>query len=67
MYEFRPDLVVDLETAKKLKSQGYSDPTEYYYLDKDLPRCPKGLKKTKNGEKINHNGFDEFIYSAPFK
>lgn len=57
--------IVDLEFAKRLKAEGYSKPTEYYWLDKDLPFVEKGLKKTKNGEKINHNKYDDYIYSAP--
>lgn len=57
--------IVDLELAKRLKTEGYHKPTEYYWLDRDLPFCPRGLKKTKNGKKMNHNKFDEFIYSAP--
>ena len=57
--------LVNLELAKRLKEEGYSKPTEYYYLDKDLPFLSKGLKRTKNGEKMNHNAYDDFIYSAP--
>ena len=57
--------IVDLEFAKRLKAEGYSKPTEYYWQDKDLSFVKKGLKKTKNGEKMNHNEYDEFIYSAP--
>ncbi len=57
--------LVSLEIAKELKSQGYHKPCEFYYLDKDLPFCPKGLGQTKHGRKINHNRFDDFIYSAP--
>jgi len=56
---------VDLDFAKQLKAEGYWRPTEYFYQDIDLPHCKKGLKKTKNGLKINHNNFDVFIYSAP--
>jgi len=57
--------LVDLELAKRLKEEGYSIPTQYYYQDKDLPYSSKGLKKMKNDEKLNHNSFDDFIYSAP--
>jgi len=57
--------IVDLEFAKRLKAEGYSKPTEYYWQDKDLPFVKKGLKRNKHGEKINNNEFDEFIYSAP--
>ena len=59
--------IVELEFAKILKKLGYWRPTEYFYQDVDLPFCEKGLKNTKNGEKINHNSFDDFIYSAPTK
>lgn len=37
--------IVSLEIAKELKKNGYSEPTEYYWLDKDLPFCAKGLYK----------------------
>lgn len=57
--------VVNLAIAKQLKERGFSTPTEYYYLDRDLPFVDQGLKCTKNNEKINHNQYDEFIYSAP--
>lgn len=57
--------LVNLEMAKKLKSQGYKKPCEFFYLEIDLPFVKKGLKQTKNGKKMNHNRFDEFIYSAP--
>tara|TARA_Y100001937_G_C6908380_1_gene236455 strand:- start:60 stop:350 length:291 start_codon:yes stop_codon:yes gene_type:complete len=56
---------VDLELAKRLKEEGYSKPCEYYWQDRDLPFSLSGLKATKNGEKINHNRYDDFIYSAP--
>ena len=56
---------VDLELAKKLKAEGYSRPCNAYWLDTDLPFCEKGLKRMKNSEEINHNEYDEFIYSAP--
>lgn len=57
--------LVDLEMAKSLKEKGYDKPCEYYFLDKDVPYVEKGLKKTKNGELLNHNAYDDFIYSAP--
>jgi len=56
---------VDLEFAKRLKAEGYSKPCEYYWQDRVLSFSPSGLKKTKNGQKINHNQYDDFIYSAP--
>lgn len=58
--------VVDLETAKYLKSIGYNKPTYYYWLDRDLVCLEKGLKRVKmKARRMNHNRFDEFIYSAP--
>jgi hypothetical protein len=57
--------LVDLELAKRLKSEGYTKPTEFYWQDKDLSFVKSGLKCTKNGEKMNHNKYDDFIYSAP--
>jgi hypothetical protein len=57
--------IVDLDVAKEIKKIGFSLPTEYYWLDKDLPFVKKGLKRNKHGEKINNNEFDEYIYSAP--
>lgn len=59
--------LVSLNEAKFLKELGFKKPTEYYYLDKDLKYIDRGLNKTKNGRKINHNRYDEFIYSAPTK
>ena len=56
---------VDLELAKKLKVEGYSKPCEYFWQEKDLTFSPSGLKKTKAGKKMNHNIYDDFIYSAP--
>lgn len=57
--------LVDLELAKRLKEKGYSKPCEYYWQAADLPFSVSGLKKTKKGEKMNHNIYDEYIYSAP--
>jgi len=57
--------IVDLDFAKVLKAEGFNVPTEFFYRDKDLPCLPKGLGRTKNGKKMNHNRFDDFIYSAP--
>lgn len=60
--------VVDLETAKYLKTEGFNIPTYHYWLDKDLPFVNKGLKRVKYGKRrMNHNKYDEFIYSAPTK
>ena len=58
--------VVDLETAKRLKNLGYDKPSHWYWLDKDLPYANKGLKRVDAGKRrINHNKYDDFIYSAP--
>jgi hypothetical protein len=60
--------VVVLETAKKLKEFGFSEPTYYYWLDGDVPFVWSGLKRVKLGdEPMNHNSYDEIIYSAPTK
>ncbi len=56
---------VHLELAKRLKLEGYSKPTLFYYQDKDLPYSKSGLKRVKNNDELNHNKYDEFIYSAP--
>jgi hypothetical protein len=60
------DSPINLELAMQLKIDGYNKPTEYFYQTINLSYSKKGLKKTKNGLKMNHNKFDEFIYSAPF-
>ena len=57
--------VVDLETAKRLKAEGFHKPCEHFFQDIDLPYSKRGLKRTKNCELLDHNKFDEFIYSAP--
>ncbi len=59
------ETLVDLELAKRLKAEGYWRPCEYFWQDRDLSFSPSGLKKTKNGKKMNHNNYDDFIYSAP--
>ena len=59
---------VSLEIAKQIKKEGFNKPTIYFYLDKDLAYCTRGLNKVKENErKMNHNRFDEFVYSAPFE
>lgn len=36
------------------------------FLTKDIPFVKKGLYRVKfNARRMNHNRFDEFIYSAP--
>lgn len=57
--------VVDLDTAKSLKENGFNKKCEHFWLDRDLHFVHRGLKKTKNGQVLNHNRSDEFIYSAP--
>jgi hypothetical protein len=58
--------VVTMEQAKSLKKMGFVYPTYHYYLDKDLPFVQKGLKRVKEGKRrMNHNKYDDFIYSAP--
>lgn len=58
--------LVSLELAKFLKNNGYDKPCNYYYQDKELSYSPKGLKSSFK-KKLNHNKYDEFIYSAPFQ
>lgn len=59
-------MVADLETAKYLKNNGFNNPTYWYWLDKDLPYVYKGLKRVKYKQRrMNHNKYDDFIYSAP--
>ena len=58
--------VVDLKTAKYLKQLGFNKPTHWYWLDKDLQFVNRGLKRVKmDKRRMNHNRYDEFIYSAP--
>lgn len=56
---------VSLEDAKKLKELGYSKKCNWYYLGLDIPHVEKGLKYSDKS--MNHNMYDEFIYSAPSK
>jgi hypothetical protein len=57
--------VVTLEIAKSIKAQGFDIPCKYFYQDKDLSFSKAGLKHCKNNDKMNHNAYDDFIYSAP--
>jgi len=58
--------IVDLSTAKYLKNHGFNLPTYYYYVDKKLPFIEPGLKRVKlDKRRMNHNKYDDFIYSAP--
>jgi len=60
--------VAPLELAKQLKKRGFDKPTHHYWLDKDLTFVKKGLKRVKAGKRrMNHNKYDDFIYSAPTK
>lgn len=58
------DKIVDLDFAKRLKKEGYWKPTNYYWVNGDLPYSKPILKKLNDDEKLNHNMYD-FIYSAP--
>lgn len=60
-------LIVSLEEAKELKSKGFNLPTEHYYLDREVPYGSSGLNKLDYGQKLNHNDYDDYIYSAPTK
>ena len=63
--EFGP---ATLEFSKVLKEIGFNKKVRAYWLDKELPHTKKGLRiSTKREAFINHNAFDEFIYSAPTK
>ena len=57
--------ICSLDLAKRLKQEGFSKETEWFYQDRDLSFSLKGLKMTKNKLKMNHNKYDDFIYSAP--
>lgn len=57
--------VVDLDSAKRLRRLGFDIPTSMYYQDMELPYSKAGLRVVKNGKKINHNSFDDFLFSAP--
>lgn len=60
--------IIDLNIAKRLKRNGFNVPTKYFYLDKKLSFVEPGLKWVKEGERnMNHNRYDDFIYSAPTK
>ncbi len=60
------DIYVSLEKAKELKRLGFSKPVKCYYLDKDLAFVSKGFKMVKESQdSMNHNDYDDFIYSAP--
>ena len=62
------ETIVDLASAKYLKSIGYNVPSHWYWFDKDIEFVKKGLKRVKSKERrMNHNKFDVFIYSAPTK
>lgn len=62
-----PNEPVSLEMGKKLKENKFRIPTEYYYFESDdFPYVKRGLKKTKQGEKLlNHNRFGNLMVSAP--
>lgn len=56
---------VTLEEAKRLKMFGYSEVSYAYYVDADIPHVQRGMRF--GDEPMNHNNFDDFIYSAPSK
>lgn len=57
--------IVDLQSAKYLKKIGYNFSSNWYWQDKDVPYVKAGLKHTT--AVLNHNDYDEWIYSAPTK
>ncbi len=65
--------VVSLDQAKILKAYGFKGETYLWYVDHEDVRCPDviknyikhGLHFDFNHDAMNHNEFDEFIYSAP--
>lgn len=59
------DVLVDFNTAVELKKKGFDVPTNLYYQAIDLPHLPSGLRSMKKNEKLNHNAFDDFLFSAP--
>lgn len=56
---------VSLEQAKLLKSLGYKKPCYFYYVDTDVPYVPRGMRNSER--RMNHNRYDNFVYSAPDK
>lgn len=67
MKEVEIDSIVDIDTAKRLRAQGFDQPTNLFYQDIDLPNLPAGLRAMKGDDELNHNAFDEFLFSAPTK
>ena len=66
MSDIIDDAPVDLTSAKELKELGFNKKTEFYYVDSnELPYIKAGLYSVKNQKLLNHNKFDDFIYSAP--
>ena len=61
--------VVSLEEAKNLKADGFNKPCECFYVDKhDIPCIKLGLHMVSlNDRKMNHNKYDHFIFSAPYR
>ena len=60
------DAPVDLKLAKELKELGFNKKTNFYYVDNnELPHIKAGLFSMKNNKTLNHNKYDDFIYSAP--
>jgi hypothetical protein len=59
------DVIVDFETARSLRARGFEEPTNLFYQAIDLPHAPSGLRAMKNGETLNHNHYEDFLFSAP--
>lgn len=58
--------VVDLATAKYIKTLGYNIPSYWYWRDGTIPFVKNGLFRIKyKSRRMNHNRYDEWIYSAP--
>lgn len=59
------DVIVDFNTAVELKKKGFDVPTHLFYQAIDLPNLPSGLRAMKENATLNHNKFDDFLFSAP--
>lgn len=60
------DAPVDLKLAKELKQLGFNKKTNFYYVDcNEVPYIKTDLYSLKNNKVLNHNKYDDFIYSAP--
>lgn len=59
------DTPCSLEVAKILKILGFDKPVTFYHRTKNFRFAKAGLSKCKDDEVLNHNEYDDFIYSAP--